>query len=298
METREIGAAAPVENASEPMFRCVGASVTVRSGRQAVRILHEVDLDIRAGEFVSVIGGSGTGKTTLLRALGGLQPVDDPTTLTHMGRPIEGTPGDVAFVFQNYASSLLSWRTVARNVALGVEGTLSRAERAERVAEALEMVGLAHRKDDYPRQLSGGMQQRVQIARALAMRPKVLLLDEPFGALDAITKQQLQDEMQRLHQLSGATVVFVTHDTEEAVYLSDRIVALNGSPASIGREIVVDIPRPREQMATRELPRYLELRRLTHDAIHAGHSGDGTPAADRVAVGGATENRAETGAAG
>jgi NitT/TauT family transport system ATP-binding protein len=244
-----------------------------------VDILRDVDLDIHAGEFVTIIGGSGTGKTTLLRMLGGLQPVDDAATLTHLGRPIQGPPDDVAFVFQNYASSLLSWRTVARNVALGVEGTLSRGERDERVADALEMVGLAHRKDDYPRQLSGGMQQRVQIARALAMRPKVLLMDEPFGALDALTKQQLQDEMQRLHQLSGATVVFVTHDTEEAVYLSDRIVALAGSPASISREIVVDIPRPREQIATRELPRYLELRRLTHEAIHASAAAPETGAA-------------------
>lgn len=284
METREIGVTAAAENASEPMFRCVGASVTVRNGRAPVHILRGVDLDIRAGEFISIIGASGTGKTTLLRSLGGLQPVDDPATLTHMGRPIAGTPNDVAFVFQNYASSLLSWRTVARNVALGVEGTLSGAERAERVAEALEMVGLADRENDYPRQLSGGMQQRVQIARALAMRPKVLLMDEPFGALDAMTKQQLQDEMQRLHQLSGATVVFVTHDTEEAVYLSDRIVALAGSPASVTREIAVDIPRPREQMATRELPRYLELRRLTHDAIHAGTAGSGTAS---TAAGGA-----------
>jgi NitT/TauT family transport system ATP-binding protein len=273
-------------------------SVMVGGGRKPVHILRDIGLDIRAGEFISIIGASGTGKTTLLRALGGLQPVHDPATLTYLGHPIERPPSDVAFVFQNYIASLLSWRTVARNVALGVEGLLSRAECAERVAEALEMVGLAHRKDDYPRQLSGGMQQRVQIARALAMRPKVLLMDEPFGALDAMTKQQLQDEMQRLHQLSGATVVFVTHDTEEAVYLSDRIVALTGSPASIGREIVVDIPRPREQMATRELPRYLELRRLTHDAIHAGYPGNGRSTTDSAAAGHAAVRGAGTGAPG
>jgi NitT/TauT family transport system ATP-binding protein len=182
--------------------------------------------------------------------------------------PVAGPPEGVAFVFQDYSASLLPWRSVAKNVELGLESTMPAKPRRELVRETLNLVGLSERADDYPWRLSGGMQQRVQIARALAMRPTALLMDEPFGALDAMTKGQLQDELLRLHEVTGATIVFVTHDTEEAVYLSDRIIALVGSPSNVGREIEVSLPRPREQMSTRETPRYLELRRLTHAAVH------------------------------
>jgi NitT/TauT family transport system ATP-binding protein len=230
-------------------------------------ILDNVNLELRAGEFVSVMGRSGTGKTTLLRLLGGLLTPAARSELTFHGRPVDGPPEGVVFVFQNYAASLLPWRTVERNVALGLEAHTTKADRRGRVAEALAMVGLADRAGDYPAQLSGGMQQRVQLARALAMRPSVLLMDEPFGALDAMTKASLQDELQRVQARTGTTIVFVTHDIDEAVYLSDRVVVLDGSPATVAHDVEVDLPRPRHQLATKEMPGYLAVRRAVYDSI-------------------------------
>jgi NitT/TauT family transport system ATP-binding protein len=241
--------------------------VQLDAGEGPRTILAGVDLEVAEGEFVSVMGRSGTGKTTLLRVLGGLLTPTPGSTVAFHGRPVDGPPEGAVFVFQNYAASLLSWRTVERNVALGLEGRVSKPEMRQRVAEALTMVGLADRAKDYPWRLSGGMQQRVQLARALAVRPSTLLMDEPFGALDAMTKGTLQDELQRVQARTGATVVFVTHDIDEAVYLSDRIVILEGSPATIAHEIKVDLPRPRNQLATKELPEFLKLRRAVHDAI-------------------------------
>lgn len=249
------------------LYSCRDMGVTYSTRDGARPILEGIGFDVCEGEFVSVLGPSGTGKTTLLRALGGLVRPTPGSCVEYGGQPVTAPPDGVVIVFQNYAASLLPWRTVAKNVALGLERTMPRRERAERAAEALELVGLAHRADDYPWRLSGGMQQRVQIARALAMRPKVLLMDEPFGALDAMTKAQLQDEMARLHEVLGTTVIFVTHDIEEAVYLSDRVVILRDSPARVDREIVIDLPRPRDQVSTKELPRYLELRHAIHAAI-------------------------------
>jgi NitT/TauT family transport system ATP-binding protein len=231
------------------------------------RILAGVDLEVGEGEFVSVMGRSGSGKTTLLRVFGGLLPPTAASTVTFHGQPVEGPPEGVVFVFQNYAASLLSWRTVERNVALGLEGRVSKPEMQARIAEALGMVGLADRAKDYPWRLSGGMQQRVQLARALAVRPTALLMDEPFGALDAMTKGSLQDELQRVQASTGATVVFVTHDIDEAVYLSDRIVILDGNPATVAHEFQVDLPRPRDQLATKEIPAFHKLRRAVYDAI-------------------------------
>jgi NitT/TauT family transport system ATP-binding protein len=240
----------------------------VLDGAQGPRpILAGVDLQLRDGEFVSVMGRSGTGKTTLLRVLGGLLDPTPSSEVTFHGRRVDGPPEGVVFVFQNYAASLLPWRTVERNVGLGLEGHTTKAERQQRVAEALAMVGLADRATDRPWQLSGGMQQRVQLARALVMRPSVLLMDEPFGALDAMTKGGLQDELQRLQQRTETTVVFVTHDIDEAVYLSDRILVLDGAPAAVAHRIDVDLPRPRHQLATKELPAFLDLRRAVYDAI-------------------------------
>ena len=230
-------------------------------------ILDDVNLQVRAGEFLSIMGRSGTGKTTLLRVLGGLLDPTPSSSVIFDGGRVDGPPAGVVFVFQNYAASLLAWRTVAGNVGLGLEGHTSKEERKDRVAEALAMVGLADRAKDYPWRLSGGMQQRVQLARALAMRPSVLLMDEPFGALDAMTKASLQDELLRVQDRTGSTVVFVTHDVDEAVYLSDRIVVLEGGPATVAQEIAVDLPRPRHQLATKEQPAFLRLRRAVYDAI-------------------------------
>ena len=234
-------------------------------------ILENVNLEVRDGEFVSVMGRSGTGKTTLLRVLGGLLLPTPSSEVTFHGGRVDGPPEGVVFVFQNYAASLLGWRTIERNVGLGLEAHTAKAERQERVGEALAMVGLSDRAKDYPWQLSGGMQQRVQLARALAMRPSVLLMDEPFGALDAMTKSSLQDELQRVQARTSTTVVFVTHDIDEAVYLSDRIVILDGAPATVAHQLEVDLPRPRHQLATKEMPEFLKLRRSVYDAIVQAH---------------------------
>jgi NitT/TauT family transport system ATP-binding protein len=236
------------------------------------RILEGITADLRDSEFVSIMGRSGTGKTTLLRVLTGLIDPTPDSVLTFQGSPVAGPPEGVVFVFQNYAASLLPWRTIERNVALGLEGRVSKVEMRKRVADALAMVGLDDRAKDYPWRLSGGMQQRVQLARGLAIDACVLLMDEPFGALDAMTKASLQDELQQVHQQRKPTVAFVTHDIDEAVYLSDRILILRGSPATIAREIPVDLPRPREQLATKELPAFLRLRRAVYDEIVRDHA--------------------------
>ncbi len=250
-----------------PAFVCRRLSVGLASSEGSRRILDRVDIEIRSGEFVSIVGRSGTGKTTLLRVFGGLLAPMSASMVTFYGERLDGPPDGVVFVFQDYAGSLLPWRTVEKNVALGLEGKTSKPERVERTAMALAMVGLSDRARDYPWRLSGGMQQRVQLARALAMRPSVLLMDEPFGALDAMTRASLQDELQRVYEQTGATVVFVTHDIDEAVYLSDRILVLEGTPGRVGDRVDVLLPRPRRQLATKELPEFLRLRRLVYDGV-------------------------------
>lgn len=244
----------------------VGVRLIGESGEQAV--LRDISFTVGGGEIVAVIGRSGTGKTTLLRVLGGLLAPSDGAV--HLGdRPVQGPPGGVVMVFQDYGNALLPWRTVARNVALGLEGRLGRAELRHRVAEAVAMVGLAGRESEYPWRLSGGMAQRAQIARALALDAKVLLLDEPFGALDAITKADLQDVLLGVQRRTGATVVFVTHDLDEAIYLSDRVLVVTGTPGRVALTVPIGLPRPRDQLTTRGLPRYLEVRHRLGQALRA-----------------------------
>jgi NitT/TauT family transport system ATP-binding protein len=216
------------------------------------------------------VGKSGTGKTTLMRVLGGFI---SPTagTLEFEGAQRRGPSRAVITVFQDYGHALLPWRTVASNVALGLENELPKAELRDRVLGSLAMVGLESRADEYPWRLSGGMQQRVQIARAIAMRPKVLLMDEPFGALDAITKASLQDQLLELQQELGTTIIFITHDIEEAIYLSDRICLVSGFPGTIELTLVTDLPRPRDQLVTRELPDYLRLRHTLGESLRGRH---------------------------
>ena len=200
-----------------------------------------ITLDVRRGEFLTIVGASGTGKTTLLRLLGGLTPASSGDILFR-GKPVDGPPDGVVVVFQDYSHALLQWRTVASNVALGLEGRLEPASAQGARGTALEMVGLERCADDHPWQLSGGMQQRVQIARALALQPDVMLMDEPFGALDAMTKATLQDELLRVHARTGTSFVFITHDIEEAVYLGDRVVVLGGPPGRIHKIVSIDLP--------------------------------------------------------
>jgi NitT/TauT family transport system ATP-binding protein len=228
--------------------------------------LRDVSFTVSDGEILTFCGASGTGKTSLLRIMAGLTK---PTSgaASFRGVPIDGPAESVAIVFQDYSNALLQWRTVGRNVALGIERTLKKAELDERVMGALRLVGLEKNANDYPWQLSGGMQQRVQIARALALNPSVLLMDEPFAALDAMTKASLQDELLRVRDQTGANIVFITHDIEEAVYLGDRVAVLRGGPSTIEAVFDVKLPKPRDQIATRELPEFLALRHRVHDAI-------------------------------
>jgi NitT/TauT family transport system ATP-binding protein len=234
-------------------------------------ILQDISLEVREREFVCLIGASGCGKTTLLRLLGGLlQPTRG--TVAFRGRPVTGPDSALAIVFQDYGKALLPWRTVAGNVALALEARrVPQRERPAIIERLLGQVGLADRADAFPGQLSGGMQQRLQIARCLAQSPQVLLMDEPFGALDAMTRQTLQDEIARLSAAAGMTVVFVTHDLDEAIYLGDRVVAMESRPGRIGEVVDVGLPRPRDQLTTREDPRFLALRHRLFNLLPAGH---------------------------
>lgn len=252
-----------------PILECRSASVTIplRDGMRPV--ISEIGLTLDPADFLTIVGPSGTGKTTLLKMLGGLLTPTSGEVLVK-GHTIAGPPEDVVIVFQDYANALLQWRTVAGNVAFGIERALSRGECRERVNHALALVGLVQRGDDYPWQLSGGMQQRVQIARALALRPAVMLMDEPFAALDAMTKAGLQDELLRLRDQTGTSFVFITHDIEEAVYLGDRVAVLNGTPGRIERTVAIDLPKQRDQITTRQLPEFLAYRYKLHEAI--GHA--------------------------
>lgn len=252
----------------KPSYECRNLRADVGSSRGLRRlVLDDVSFTVAPGEFVSIMGRSGVGKTTLLRVLAGLHEPSAGSVLRFDGESVSGPPEGVSLVFQDYTSSLLPWRTVAKNVALPLEGRLPAAERRSRVSEALELVGLADRAEAQPFELSGGMQQRVQLARALASRPAALLMDEPFGALDALTKADLEDQLLQIFAATGTTVVFVTHDIDEAVYLSDRVLVLDGAPARIVEDIPVSSPRPRTQMLTRESSEFLTARHRVHEVI-------------------------------
>jgi NitT/TauT family transport system ATP-binding protein len=236
-------------------------------------VLGKLSFDIPRGEIVCIVGPSGCGKTTALRVAAGLI---SPThgEVAFAGAPVRGPRRDVAIVFQDYSKALLPWRTAAGNVSLALEamGT-PRGERRERIAAHLKRVGLIAYSEKYPSQMSGGMQQRLQIARSLAQEPDALMMDEPFGALDAMTRQSLQDEMLEIARLTKATIFFVTHDLEEAIYLGDRVIGLKPHPGRIGIELKVSLPRPRDQVATRESPEFLRLRRKLYDFIRLTEAG-------------------------
>lgn len=219
--------------------------------------LTNIDLQMRNGEFVTLIGHSGCGKSTLLNLVAGLLKPTGGTILL-ADKHVDGPGPDRGVVFQNH--SLLPWLTCFDNVYLAVERVFVK-ERKERAHAALELVGLAHAEHKYPHEISGGMKQRVGIARALALEPKVLLLDEPFGALDALTRATLQDELMRIVEKTGATVLMVTHDVDEAVLLSDRVVMMtNGPAATIGDLLQVDLQRPRQRLALAHDARFMDLR--------------------------------------
>ena len=229
----------------------------VRMAFASSLVLDAIDLAMRKGEFVSLIGHSGCGKSTLLNLVAGLLKPTAGTILL-ADKHIDGPGPDRGVVFQNH--SLLPWLTCYQNVYLAVERVFP-DRRKERTHEALELVGLSHAESKFPHQISGGMKQRVGIARALAIEPKVLLLDEPFGALDALTRATLQDELMRIVAKTGATVLMVTHDVDEAVLLSDRVVMMtNGPAARIGEILEVGLPRPRERLRLAHDAQFMELR--------------------------------------
>ncbi len=235
--------------------------------------LTDVNLSVKQGEFIALIGHSGCGKSTLLNLVAGLT---DPTSgvLLLNNREIKGPGPDRAVVFQNH--SLLPWLTCYGNVHLAVErvfaATENKAKLKERTLAALDLVGLSHAVHKLPGEISGGMKQRVGIARALAMEPKVLLMDEPFGALDALTRAGLQDELMRIVQETHATTLMVTHDVDEAVLLSDRIVMMtNGPAATIGEILDVDLPRPRNRLKLAEDPHYHHLRGQVLEFLYQKH---------------------------
>ncbi|QBE50181.1 ABC transporter ATP-binding protein [Leucobacter triazinivorans] len=251
------------------MFSVEDVSVSYPAKAGSTTVLEGVRLRVDAGEILTIVGGSGTGKSTLLRLLGGLAA---PTggLVRYRGTEVSGAPEGVVMVFQDYVSSLMPWRTVRENIELGLlSQSLTKEQRRERVERMVDLVKLSHAADRFPWQLSGGMQQRVQIARAMALEPDVLLMDEPFGALDAITRAELQDEIARIQSVQGTSTVFITHDVEEAIYLGDRVLVLGGSPAKVEAEYEVRFARPRDQIATREDEEFVRLRHEVHRAL--GH---------------------------
>ena len=235
----------------------------------AATVLDPIDLAIAAGEFVSLIGPSGCGKSTLLKLISGLTTPSEGNILVDGVTPVEARKS-ISYIFQD--ATLLPWRTVSRNVGLGLElERVSRQTRKEKVRSLIELVGLTHVAGSYPRQLSGGMKMRVSVARALATTPRLLLMDEPFGALDEMTRDRLNEELLRLRAEQGWTAVFVTHSVAEAVFLSTRIVVLVPSPGRIAQQIAIDLPFPRTSV-TRESAQFESAVTEVSRALRGVHS--------------------------
>jgi NitT/TauT family transport system ATP-binding protein len=235
-----------------------------------VEAIADLSFDAGANEIVSVVGPSGCGKTTLLRCMAGLLAPTAGGVSLH-GSPVTGPPAAVAPIFQDYSRSLFPWMTVRRNVAFPLRRSLrDRTMRRAAVEAAVASVGLTRVLDHHPWELSGGMQQRVAIARALAYRPQVLLMDEPFGSVDAQTRADLEDLVLQVHDSYPMTVLIVTHDIDEAVYLSDRVLVLTDAPATLHRALAVGLPRPRDQVVTKQLPEFSRLRTLVYRSLKRG----------------------------
>jgi nitrate/nitrite transport system ATP-binding protein len=262
-----------METAMSAYLKIDHVDKTFTRGSQRTEVLKDITLSINRGEYVSIIGHSGCGKSTLLNIVAGLVPATTGGVLLEEREVNEPGP-DRAVVFQNH--SLLPWLTVYDNVRLAVDkvfsGKKSRAERRAWTLHNLELVQMAHAKDKRPAEISGGMKQRVGLARALAMEPKVLLLDEPFGALDALTRAHLQDSVMAIHQKLRNTVLMITHDVDEAVLLSDRIVMMtNGPAARIGEVLDVPLARPRRRLEVASNPTYLKCRQRVLEFLYERH---------------------------
>jgi NitT/TauT family transport system ATP-binding protein len=230
-------------------------------------VLGGISYDVTEGHYVSIVGPSGVGKTTLLRLLTGLaQPTAGEIVVA--GKRLSGAPEGLAVVLQDYTRSLMPWLTVERNIALPLRNEkLSKADVRQRVKESLTEVGLEGNEKAYPWQLSGGMQQRVSIARALAVRPRILVMDEPFASVDAQTRFDLEDLVLKVRADFGITTLMVTHDIDEATYLSDDVVVLYGKPATVSDVVRIDLPFPRSQVETRNDQRFSELRTRIYEKV-------------------------------
>jgi NitT/TauT family transport system ATP-binding protein len=246
------------------MLTITNLSKTYGRGDTATEAIRDLSFEVAAGEFVCIVGPSGCGKTTLLKAMSGLLSPSSGTVELD-GKRVTAPPEKMALVFQDYSRSLYPWMTVAKNVEFPLRRTSK--DRRSAVAQALESVGLAGFENKYPWQLSGGMQQRVAIARGLAYRPEILLMDEPFASVDAQTRSDLEDLVLKIRHDYGVTILFVTHDIDESVYLADRVVILSQRPTIVQEVLDVPLPRPRDQVQTKELPEFAHLRAHVYRAI-------------------------------
>ena len=262
-----------LQPSGRPLFAIEHVDKVFKRGNVESDVLHDINLRIDRGEFVSIIGHSGCGKSTLLNLIAGLIPVTRGAVLLE-DQEVNAPGPERAVVFQNH--SLLPWLTVYENVRMAVDkvfsGKKSKAERHDWTLHNLDLVQIGHAKDKRPGEISGGMKQRVGIARALAMEPKVLLMDEPFGALDALTRAHLQDSVMQIHARLGNTAIMITHDVDEAVLLSDRIVMMtNGPSARIGEILEVDLPRPRHRLELVSDPTYIGAREAVLRFLYERH---------------------------
>ncbi len=272
MTTTPATATEPVATMT-PMLDVRGVQKTYGAAKGGVEAVRDLTFSVAPGEFACIVGPSGAGKTTLLKCIAGLLDATSGEIILE-GEPVTAPPPGMAVVFQEYGRSLFPWMTVRQNVELPLkEKKVPKAERRRLVDEALAAVGLADVHTAHPWQLSGGMQQRVAIARAVAYEPHVLLMDEPFAAVDAQTRADLEDLVRSLWQRLGVTVVFVTHDIDEAVYLGQRVLVLSNSPTVILEDVAVDLPGERDQLSTRSLPRFAELRSRVYELIQQAKRG-------------------------
>lgn len=254
--------------AESPVLSVAGLRKIYNEGKLTAKMaIDDVSFSVNKGEFVCIVGPSGAGKTTLLRCISGLAQAS-AGDLQFEGKPLTSVPEQLGLVFQDYGRSLYPWFTNAKNIGLPLTARgMPKAERAARISEVLSNVGLGQVEKQYPWQLSGGMQQRVAIARALSYRPDLLLMDEPFASVDAQTRFDLEDLVMRVRRELGITVVLVTHDIDEAIYLADRIVVLSGSPSRVREIVEVPFGQERNQVTTRASDEFLQLRRHLLDLV-------------------------------
>lgn len=279
--------------APEAMLSVRGLKKVYQTDGGDVEAVRNLTFDLRAGELACLVGPSGSGKTTLLKCISGLMAPTEGEVLLD-GKRVVGPPKKMAVVFQEYGRSLFPWMRVRDNVELPLKNQgVPKAERDRLVDDALEAVGLSHVPRSYPWQLSGGMQQRVAIARAIAYQPEVLLMDEPFAAVDAQTRADLEDLIRTVWKKLGITVLFVTHDIDESVYLGERVIILSSSPTVVQEDITIDLPADRDQLETRSLPRFTELRHHVYEQIQLAKKGH-RPAAAGGAVAGSPTPAAAT----